>query len=94
MGKENKGKNWVDYRNKKKGKYVLFFDSHPYGIVQAEVYSSIRLALDTMTNTLEFQQSLYDASGKLLAWVEHHELVMSKELRAKASKSYTTRLRR
>ena len=84
MGKENKGKNWVDYRNKKKGKYVLFFDSPPYGIVRAEVYSSIRFALDTMADTFWFQQSLHDASGKLLAWVEHHELVMSNELRAKA----------
>ena len=84
MGKENKGKNWTDYRNKKKGKYVLFFDSRPDGIVQAEVYSSIRFALDTMADTLEFQQSLHDASGKLLAWVEHHELVISNELKAKA----------
>ena len=82
---KNKGKNWVDFRNKKKGKYVLFFDSYPYGVVKAEVYSSISLALDNMVNNLEFQQSLHDASGKLLAWVERHELVMSNELKAKAS---------
>jgi hypothetical protein len=82
---KNKGKNWVDFRNKKKGKYVLFFDSYPYGVVKAEVYSSISLALDNMVNNLEFQQSLHDASGKLLAWVERYELVMSNELKAKAS---------
>lgn len=83
MGIKNKGKNWVDFRNKKKGKYVIFYDSYPHGVVKAEVYSSIRLALYSMTNSLEVQQSLHDASGKLLAWVECHELVMSNGLKEK-----------
>lgn len=85
MGMKNKGKNWVDFRNKKRGKYVIYYDISWGRPVYAEIYSSLKTALNDMANTLDFQQSLHDASGKLIAWVENHELVMSNELKAKAS---------
>lgn len=80
--RKNTGKGWVDFRNKKKGKYVIFYDLGY--LVSAEIYSGLRPALKSMKATLRVNQSLHDASGKLVAWVENHELVMSNELKEKA----------
>jgi hypothetical protein len=85
--RKNTGKGWVDFRNKKRGKYVIFYDTlfydPGYG-VSAEIYSGLRPALKNMKATLRFDQSLHDASGRLIAWVENHELVMLNELKVKA----------
>mgnify|MGYP000858422757 CR=1 FL=1 len=64
-----------DYRGKhKKGRYIVFFDD-ALGQVWGAVYSALRPAVQSMKNTLYIDQSLHDASGKLIAWVENGKLV-------------------
>ena len=62
-----------------KGTYVIFWNYRlfPFGsLVCAEIYSSLRAALQSMRSTSSIAQSLHDASGHLVAYTNDGEVVM------------------
>ena len=62
-----------------KGTHILFWDYNLFScgsLVCAEIHSSLRAALQSMRDTPLIAQSLHDASGRLIAYVEDGEVVM------------------
>jgi hypothetical protein len=72
--------NYADCRSKgHKGTYVIFWNKplFPYVfLVCAEIYSSLRAALQSMRSTSVIAQSLHDASGRLIAYTNDGKVVM------------------
>ena len=58
-----------------KGMYVLFWEAYRQPRQQCEVFSSLRSALDTLRRYAGMQQSLHDASGRLIAHTNDGEVV-------------------